>query len=98
MHSSLPAGYAHCRTFTSSALWTSEWYTTVVCTAHHARSFLSFTTQVVCCEREEVPSAIADAHVAVPLMTRIDADVMSRARSLKLILQFGVGLEGTHRR
>ena len=35
-----------------------------------------------------------DADVIVPLMTRIDAPLLRRAARAKLILQFGVGVEG----
>jgi len=48
------------------------------------------------CAREDVSQRIADADVAVPLMTRLDAAALERgaAGSLRLVLQFGVGLEG----
>ena len=36
---------------------------------------------------------LKDAHVAVPLMSRLDAHHMDKAPDLRLILQFGVGLE-----
>lgn len=49
---------------------------------------------VVECTSAEVPHAIQDAHVVVPLMSKVDAAVLSKARQLKLILQYGVGLEG----
>jgi hypothetical protein len=50
--------------------------------------------QIIQCESGDVSQAIRNAHVAVPLMNRIDASVLSRAVNLRMILQFGVGLEG----
>lgn len=50
--------------------------------------------QVTTCSREEVPSQIVDADVAIPLMTRLDAATIAKGTRLRLVLQFGVGLEG----
>jgi len=52
--------------------------------------------EITVCDRLDVQHHIADADVAVPLMTRLDAALIARGArgSLKLILQFGVGLEG----
>lgn len=44
--------------------------------------------------REDVPVKIADFDICVPRMTPIDAAIIGRAKRLKLIVQFGVGLEG----
>ena len=32
--------------------------------------------------------------MAVPLMSRLDADMLAKAHNLKVILQYGVGVEG----
>jgi phosphoglycerate dehydrogenase-like enzyme len=50
--------------------------------------------QVDTCSREEVPSQIVDADMAIPLMTRLDAATIAKGARLRLVLQFGVGLEG----
>ncbi|CAK9856119.1 unnamed protein product, partial [Sphagnum jensenii] len=44
--------------------------------------------------REEVADKIADYDMCVVRMMRLDSAVIARATSLKLIVQFGVGLEG----
>jgi phosphoglycerate dehydrogenase-like enzyme len=49
---------------------------------------------VVRCERASVGKEIRDADIAVPLMTALDAATVSLGKRLKLVLQFGVGLEG----
>ena len=36
---------------------------------------------------------IGGAHMAVPLMARLDADMLAKAHNLKVILQYGVGVE-----
>jgi hypothetical protein len=46
------------------------------------------------CTSAELPRAIQEAQVAVPLMSRFDELLIKQARNLKMILQFGVGLEG----
>lgn len=50
--------------------------------------------QVVQCEREAVGEEIEDADVVVPLMCPLGAELLRRARRAKLVLQFGVGVEG----
>jgi len=45
--------------------------------------------------KEEAPDRIADYDICVPGMSRIDAAVIARATRLQLIVQFGVGLEGS---
>uniref|UniRef100_A0A803M505 Uncharacterized protein n=1 Tax=Chenopodium quinoa TaxID=63459 RepID=A0A803M505_CHEQI len=42
----------------------------------------------------DVPNVIGNYHMCIPRMMRIDSDIISRAKQMKLILQFGVGLEG----
>ena len=37
---------------------------------------------------------IGAAHMAVPLMARLDADMLMKAHNLRVILQYGVGVEG----
>ena len=49
---------------------------------------------VVCCEASEVAAEAPTADMLVPLMTRVDSALISRASRLRCILQFGVGLEG----
>ncbi|CAL5221445.1 g3635 [Coccomyxa viridis] len=46
------------------------------------------------CRREDVAANIGTAHMAVPLMSRLDADMLAKAHNLKVILQYGVGVEG----
>ena len=50
--------------------------------------------QVLQCRRQDVPANIGAAHMAVPLMARLDADMLAKAHNLKVILQYGVGVEG----
>ncbi|KAL2893481.1 Hydroxypyruvate reductase [Bienertia sinuspersici] len=42
----------------------------------------------------DVPNVVGNYHLCIPRMMRLDSDVISRAEQMKLILQFGVGLEG----
>lgn len=42
----------------------------------------------------DVPNVIGNYHMCIPRMVRIDSDIIARAKQMKLILQFGVGLEG----
>ena len=60
--------------------------------------------EVVQCDREKAAELLPEFHVAVPLMTRLDASALSAAGpvgknpnsvgKLRLVLQYGVGLEG----
>lgn len=50
--------------------------------------------EVIEVARDELPNAVEDADVLVPLMSKLTADLLSRCKKLKLINQFGVGLEG----
>lgn len=51
-------------------------------------------SQVVQCDRAQIPAELATADVAVPLMSRLDAPLLRAAPRLKLIIQYGVGVEG----
>jgi phosphoglycerate dehydrogenase-like enzyme len=50
--------------------------------------------EIRCCRQEQVLEAAGWAEVLIPSMTRITSDVIHSAQDLKLIQQFGVGLEG----
>ncbi|KAK7271394.1 hypothetical protein RJT34_27252 [Clitoria ternatea] len=43
---------------------------------------------------EDVPKAIANYHVCIVKSMRLDSDIISHAVQMKLIMQYGVGLEG----
>lgn len=58
------------------------------------RNLSSKYVQVRQCRREDVAANIGTAHMAVPLMSRLDADMLAKAHNLKVILQYGVGVEG----
>lgn len=51
--------------------------------------------EIVTCHRSELASAIEDADVAIPLMSRVDAAMIQSSR-LRLIQQWGAGLEGVN--
>jgi len=46
------------------------------------------------CHRDDVEREIVDADVVVPLMSKITSSLIGKATRLKMIMQFGVGLEG----
>lgn len=50
--------------------------------------------QVSRCSKSEVPKHITNADVAVPLMCGLNAELLRTAKQLKLIIQYGVGVEG----
>ncbi|EFN57851.1 hypothetical protein CHLNCDRAFT_143308 [Chlorella variabilis] len=50
--------------------------------------------EVVQCDRSQLAHELMGADVAVPLMARLDAQLLRSARRLKLIIQYGVGVEG----
>jgi phosphoglycerate dehydrogenase-like enzyme len=50
--------------------------------------------EVRVCLQNEVPSVAPWAEVLIPAMTRLTAEIIQSAPDLKLIQQFGVGLEG----
>ena len=58
------------------------------------RAGLTAALQISECSGDELQHEIRDAHVAVPLMSRLDDAMMAAAPKLRMILQFGVGLEG----
>ena len=69
----------------------------------HMRAGFEFTKEILApeqgisvsvCSRDRLPEEILDAEVVVPLMSRLSRDLITSARRLKLIMQFGVGLEG----
>ena len=49
---------------------------------------------VVGCAASELGEAIVDAEVAIPTMARLDVKTIARGERLRLIHQYGVGLEG----
>ena len=46
------------------------------------------------CPQSEVHNHIHEIDVAVPLMCKLDARLLRTAKRLKLIIQYGVGVEG----
>jgi phosphoglycerate dehydrogenase-like enzyme len=54
----------------------------------------SCDTQVVACHDDEVAQHIGDAHIAVPFMAKLDEAVLSVAHQLRMVIQYGVGVEG----
>ena len=50
--------------------------------------------EVRACLQKEVPSQAPWAEVLIPAMTRLTKEIIDSAPDLKLIQQFGVGLEG----
>ncbi|CAG9463473.1 unnamed protein product [Pedinophyceae sp. YPF-701] len=46
------------------------------------------------CQRGDVLDHARDAHVLVPLMTRIEEHVIASSPDLRMIIQYGVGIEG----
>lgn len=46
------------------------------------------------CKLEELQDHIASADILVPLMSKLDTNLIKKAKRAKLILQYGVGLEG----
>ena len=46
------------------------------------------------CDEKNLSESIKDVDVAVPLMSRLTPEIINNAKKLKLIHQFGVGLEG----
>jgi len=47
------------------------------------------------CNADEVAAHIGDAHIAVPFMARLDDAALSAARELRMVIQYGVGVETT---
>lgn len=50
--------------------------------------------EVIECDRSEVASNIPSSTVVIPWMSKVTAELMDTAPQLRLIMQFGVGLEG----
>lgn len=50
--------------------------------------------EVLQCERENVPTEIKSATVVIPLMTKITSELIESAPNLRMVMQFGVGVEG----
>lgn len=50
--------------------------------------------QVIQCDDRDLVTEIADTDMVIPFMSKINKDILSNANNLKLIMQFGVGLEG----
>ncbi|MBC7360532.1 Phosphoglycerate dehydrogenase [Desulfacinum infernum DSM 9756] len=49
---------------------------------------------ILYCPKEQIYSLIDQVDVAIPLMSRLDRDLIYKGGRLRLIQQFGVGLEG----
>lgn len=73
------------------------------CTRHFPNGF-KFTkealqndagVEVVACNDNEVAQHIRDAHIAVPFMAKLDEAMLSAARQLRMVIQYGVGVETT---
>lgn len=43
---------------------------------------------------DDVPNVIENYHICVVKMMKLDSHVIARAKQMKLVMQFGVGLEG----
>ena len=52
------------------------------------------TAAIVSCPHDQVRDKVRDMDVLIPLLMRIDSELIARASSPKLINQWGVGLEG----
>ncbi|KAA6423439.1 MAG: D-3-phosphoglycerate dehydrogenase [Trebouxia sp. A1-2] len=50
--------------------------------------------KVVRCAQSEIKRHLQEADVAVPLMCKLDAQLLRTAKRLKMIIQYGVGVEG----
>ncbi|KAK9822438.1 hypothetical protein WJX74_008563 [Apatococcus lobatus] len=52
--------------------------------------------EVTRCSLPEVPEHAQQAHVVVPFMALVDRPLLQAAQSLRLIIQYGVGVEGVN--
>ena len=52
--------------------------------------------EVTRCEKSLLTSNMQNTTVLIPFMTPITKSIIQNSPSLKLIIQFGVGLEGNH--
>ena len=50
--------------------------------------------KVVQCDVDDVPAELKDTDVVVPLMAPLNADMLRNAPKLKMIIQYGAGVEG----
>jgi hypothetical protein len=50
--------------------------------------------EVIQCDRDDVPAQLPSADVVVPLMSPLPPEYLDRAPHLKLIIQYGAGVEG----
>lgn len=50
--------------------------------------------EIVQAPAADLAAELRDAHVAIPFMERLDAQLLDGAPDLRLVVQFGVGLEG----
>jgi lactate dehydrogenase-like 2-hydroxyacid dehydrogenase len=57
-------------------------------------SQLDSSIEVTKCEPSQLHNEISNASAFLPLMTKVDKDLIDKAPHLKMIMQFGVGLEG----
>lgn len=46
---------------------------------------------------EEVPDVIQNYHLCVVKNRRLDSDIIAKASQMKIIMQYGVGLEGDYK-
>lgn len=65
-----------------------------ICGALSCYLFLLLLLQVDAVAHEEISNVIHNYDICVVKMMRLNADIISRAKQLKLIVQYGVGLEG----
>lgn len=64
-------------------------------TPNYLKKFLDISKyEITNCDPDNIVNEIIDAAVVVPLMSRINTQLIESAKNLKLIQQFGVGLEG----
>ena len=82
---------------------TNSYVKVLFCGRDHFPSAFIYTSEelkgrkevMVCqCDSCELDTQIQDAHVVIPLMTKITGNLIQNAPYLNLIMQFGVGLEG----
>lgn len=81
----------------------SKSFNVLFCGFENFRASYEFTSElfehhpIVKVKKAQVESFeqdVAEAHVVIPFMTKIDANFMNKAKNLKLIMQYGTGLEG----
>jgi len=60
----------------------------------NAMVFNDSIVKVSHCAMEEVDKNIHDATIAIPFMTKFTKELIQKAPKLKMIMQYGVGLEG----